>query len=148
MKTISRLRRSGVAVTCDQTIADAARVMSASGIGTVAVLDGDDLVGIVTDRDLVRRGLARGLAPDARVDGVMSSPVITIGAETDVHEAIEAFGTHALRRLAVVEDTAFVGIISLDDLLVDLASDLRDLTSPMAAEITSPQRDSPVPATT
>lgn len=145
MQTISRLRRSGVAVECDRTIGDVAQVMSSSGIGTVAVLDGEDLVGIVTDRDLVRRGLARGLAPDARVDGVMSSPVVTIEADTDVHEAIETFGQHALRRLAVVDGGSFIGIISLDDLLVDLAGDMRDLTSPMAAEIASPQKDSPLP---
>jgi CBS domain-containing protein len=145
MQTISRLHRSGVGVAPDRTITDVAKVMSASGIGTVAVLDGEDLVGIVTDRDLVRRGLARGLAPDARVDGVMSSPVVTIEAETDVHEAIATFGQHALRRLAVVDRGSFVGIISLDDLLVDLAGDLRDLTSPMASEIASPHQDSPLP---
>jgi CBS domain-containing protein len=145
MQTISRLRRSGVGVAPDRTLRDVARLMSSSGIGTVAVLDGDDLVGIVTDRDLVRRGLARELPPDARVDGIMSSPVITIEADTDLHEAISTFGRHALRRLAVVDHGAFVGIISLDDLLVDVATDLRQLTAPMAAEITSPQQDSGLP---
>lgn len=145
MQTISRLRRSGVGVGPDRTILDVAKLMSSSGIGTVAVLDGDTLVGIVTDRDLVRRGLARGLAPDARADAVMSTPVVTIDADADVHEAIATFGRNALRRLAVVDHGSFVGIISVDDLLVDLAGDLRDLTSPMASEIASPHHDAPVP---
>ena len=46
-------------------------------------------VGVVTDRDLVRRAMARGLEPDARVDGVMSSPVITIAEDADLHDARE-----------------------------------------------------------
>jgi CBS domain-containing protein len=145
MQTISRLRRSGIGVAPDRTLSDVAKLMSSSGIGTVAVLDGDDLVGIVTDRDLVRRGLARGLPPDARVDGVMSSPVVTIEADTDLHEAIATFGEHALRRLAVVDHGAFVGIISLDDLLVDVSTDLWQLTSPLAVEISTPQRDGALP---
>jgi CBS domain-containing protein len=145
MQTISRLRRSGVGVSPDRTIAEVAELMNTSGIGTVAVLDGDELVGIVTDRDLVRRGLAKSLSPEARVDGVMSSPVVTIDADTDVHEAIATFGRHALRRLAVVDHGSFVGIVSLDDMLVDLAGDLRDLTFPMANEIAEPQKDAQVP---
>lgn len=145
MQTIGRLRRTGVAVGPDRTITDVARVMTSSGIGTVVVLDGEDLVGIVTDRDLVRRGLAVGVPPDARIDGLMSSPVITIDADADLHEAVETFGRHALRRLAVVEQGRFLGIVSLDDLLVDLSHDLDQLTSPMASEIAWPHRDSAVP---
>jgi CBS domain-containing protein len=145
MQTITRLHRTGVGVAPDRTIGDVAKLMSSSGIGTVAVLDGDTLVGIVTDRDLVRRGIARGLGHDARVDGVMSSPVYTVSADADIHEAVATFGTHAVRRLAVVDGDRFVGIISLDDLLVDLSGDLRKLTSPMASEIDSPQRDASVP---
>lgn len=146
MQTISRLHRSGVGVTPDRTIADVAKLMEASGIGTVAVIDHETLVGIVTDRDLVRRGLARDMPPDSRIDAVMSSPVHTIDADTDIHEAVSTFGRHAVRRLAVVDDGRFVGVISLDDMLVDLASDLDDLTAPMAASIDSPEHDSALPA--
>ena len=116
--------------------------------GSLAVLDGDELVGIVTDRDLVRRGLARGLAPDARVDGVMSAPVVTIAADSDLHAAFSVFGEHAVRRLAVVEGERFVGMISIDDLLVDLANDLSALVRPVTAEVFFAHRDSPVPITT
>lgn len=146
MQTQQRLRRSGVAVAPDRPIIDVANVMERSGIGFVAVLDGDDLVGVVTDRDLVRRGLAAGLPLDARIDGVMSSPVLTVDADSDLHEAFSTFRRHAVRRLAVVDQGRFVGVLSLDDLLVDMASDLVDLTAPLAAEIRAPHRDSAVPA--
>lgn len=145
MQTISRLHRSGIGVAPDRTIADVAKLMNSSGVGAVAVLDDDRLVGIVTDRDLVRRGLARDLAADARIDSVMTSPVLTIEADVSLHDAIDIFARHAVRRLAVVDQERFVGVISLDDLLLDLADDLRSLTAPLAAEIASPQRDSPLP---
>lgn len=148
MRTIEAVRRSGVAVRPNDTIRHAAVTMEHSGVGSLAVLDGDELVGIVTDRDLVCRGVARGLSPDARVDGVMSSPVVTISAEADLHAAFGVFGAHALRRLAVVQDDRFVGMVTVDDLLVDLAADLSDLARPVTAEVLFGHRDSPVPATT
>jgi len=68
----------------------------------VAVIDGEHLIGIVTDRDLVRRGLARDLPADARIDAVMTAPVVTVDADADLHDAFALFRTHAVRRLALV----------------------------------------------
>jgi CBS domain-containing protein len=133
-------------VSPDRPIREVARVMERSGIGFVAVVDGDRLVGVVTDRDLVRRGIAGGLPLDARVDSVMSSPALTVDFDADVHEAYLRFRTHAVRRLAVMDRDRFVGVLSLDDLLVDLASDLVALTSPLAVEAHAPHRDGHVPA--
>lgn len=147
MHTMQRLRRSGIGVGPDRTIQQVAQLMNSSGVGSVAVIDDGRLLGIVTDRDIVRRGIARGLPLDTRIDGVMSSPARTIDADTDLHDAVTAFRTNAVRRLAVVEDGRFVGVISLDDLLVDIARDLGALTSPLAAEVDDPQRDSPLPVT-
>lgn len=147
MRTMDAIRRSGVGIEPHRTVRDAAAVMEQSGVGALAIIDGDRLVGVVTDRDLVRRVLARGLALDARVDGVMSAPAITIDADADLHEAFALFRTHAVRRLAVVRGEQFAGIISVDDLLVDLAGDLADLARPITAEVLFGHRDSPVPAT-
>src|SRR5665213_636380 len=99
MRTIEAVRRSGVGIGPERTIRDAALVMQETGIGALAVIDGEHLVGIVTDRDLVRRGLARDLPADARVDAVMSSPVIAIDADADLHDTFALFRTHAVRRL-------------------------------------------------
>ena len=78
----------------------------------------------------------------------MTTPVVTIEADADVHEAFGLFRTHAVRRLAVVRGQHFVGMLSIDDLLVYLAADLADLARPITAEILFAHRDSPVPATT
>ena len=148
MRTIDAVRRSGVAIRPDQTIREAAVLMDGAGVGSLAVIEGSHLVGIVTDRDLVRRGLAHNRASDARVDGVMSSPVVTISADADLHDAFALFRDHAVRRLAVVRDEEFLGTVTIDDLLVNLAADLGDLARPVTAEVLFGHHDSSVPATT
>jgi CBS domain-containing protein len=147
MRTIDAVRRSGIGIGPERTIHDAAAVMEHSGVGSLAVIDGTQLLGIVTDRDLVRRALACGMPSDARVDGVMSSPVVTIAANADLHDAFALFRAHALRRLAVVRDGRFVGMITVDDLLVDLAADLADLAEPVRSEIISAHHDAALPVT-
>ncbi len=145
MRVMDAVRRNGVSVAVDATLATVADMMRIAGVGTVAVLDGDDLVGIVTDRDLVCRGLARRLDPGARIDGLMSSPVVTIDAEADLRDALPLFHDHAIRRLAVTDGGRFVGVVAIDDLLVDVVSDLGALVRPLTAEVLFPQQDPSVP---
>ncbi len=146
MRTTDAVRRSGVAIGPDRTVRDAAMIMEQAGVGSLVVMDGARMVGVVTDRDLVRRALAPGLDPDARVDAVMSSPVVTIAADADLHDAFAIFRSHGLRRLAVERDGQFVGMVTIDDLLVDLAADLADLARPLTGEILFGQRDARTPA--
>lgn len=135
------LRRSVVAVRPDQTIAEAASIMNSAGVGALAVVDDDRLVGIVTDRDLVRRGLARALGSDAPVESVMTTGVITVDADDDAHQLYSVLRSHALRRLPVMRDGKLVGMISVDDLIIHLAADLSDLARPITGEVLFAQRD-------
>jgi CBS domain-containing protein len=142
-------RRSAVAVGPDDTIAGTAEVMERAGVGAVAVVEDGRPVGIVTDRDLVRRALARHLAPDARIDGVMTAPVVTVPATEDRRAAFPLFRDHAVRRLAIVDaDGRFTGMLTVDDLLIDLAADLHDITRPVTAETIFGHHDSPLPMVT
>ena len=147
MKTIETIRRSAVQLAPDATVRDAAKLMEASGVGAVGIVDGDQLVGVVTDRDLVRRVLARDLPMDSRIDSVMSCPAVTIAATADLHDSYAMFRTHGLRRLAVLDAGRFVGMVTIDDLLIDLAADLSDLSRPVIGEVVFGQHDSSVPAT-
>jgi len=136
MRTIDGVRRSGIGIGPQRTIHDAAVVMERSDVGSLAVIDGTRLIGIVTDRDLVRRALAAGVSPDSRIDAVMTSPVITIPCDAELRDAFPLFRTHGVRRLAVVQDDGqFAGMITIDDLLIDLAADLADLARPVSAEV-------------
>jgi signal-transduction protein with cAMP-binding, CBS, and nucleotidyltransferase domain len=148
MRVIEAVRRSGVGIGPERTIRDAARIMEEAGVGALAVIEGEQLVGIVTDRDLVRRGMARDLPADARIDAVMTAPVVTIDADADLHDTFVVFRTHAVRRLALVRAGQFVGMITVDDLLIDLAADLSDLARPVTAEVIFGHHDTPLPATT
>jgi len=142
------IRRSAVGIEPERTIREAARIMDQAGVGALAVIDGERLVGIVTDRDLVRRGLARDVPANARIDSVMSAPVVSMDADAELHETFAVFRTHALRRLALVRAGRFVGMITVDDLLIDLAADLSDLARPVTAEVIFGHHDAPLPATT
>jgi signal-transduction protein with cAMP-binding, CBS, and nucleotidyltransferase domain len=95
----------------------------------------------------VRRGVAQDLPVDSRVDAVMSTPVLTVDADVDLHDAFTVFQLHRVRRLAVMFNGRFIGILSLDDLLVDAATDLVALVSPLAAEIAAPHHDNGAPGT-
>ncbi|HZJ28173.1 MAG TPA: CBS domain-containing protein [Acidimicrobiia bacterium] len=145
MRTDEGMRRAGVTIAPHQTLREAATMMEQRGAGALAVVHGEDLVGIVTDRDLVRRGLAPDLPSDARIDSVMSAPVITIDAGADLREAFGILRTHAVRRLAVVDDGGFIGMVTVDDLIVNLAADLSDLARPVTAEVVFGHHDSAPP---
>lgn len=80
MQVRDAVRRRPVMVDATTTLAAAAGLMDRAGVGTVLVTDGGRLVGIVTDRDVVVRGVARRLPLDARIDAVMSAPLETVQA--------------------------------------------------------------------
>jgi CBS domain-containing protein len=147
MKTIESVHRSGVAVTPDTTIKAAAGLMEHAGVGALAVVEDDHLVGIVTDRDLVRRAIARGAPLDGRIDSVMTTPVVTVDAEADVHSVFAILRGNAVRRIPVVRDARFVGMITADDLIIELVGDLADLARPITAEALFAHRDAAVPST-
>jgi len=148
MRTIEMLHRSGVGVAPSRTIRDAAAIMEQAGVGSLAVVDGERLVGIVTDRDIVRRAVARAVPDDARVDSVMTTPVVTVGADDPLDVAFGLFATHGLRRLAVMRGDRFVGMLTIDDLFVSVVEQLASLAKPITAEILFSHRDAAVPVTT
>jgi CBS domain-containing protein len=120
------------------TVSEAARLMATHAVGSLIIAEDEHLVGIVTDRDLVLRVLARNLPPDTRVDDVMSMNVIALDAGTDVRDALRAFSVHAVRRLPIVDHGRVTGLLSLDDLIVVLTNQLGDATQGLAAQLLFP----------
>ena len=105
-----------VGVYYDQTITETARVMRDSGVGAVLVVNGESLSGVVTDRDLVVRGLAEGASPDSPVGPLCSAKLIGVEAGAELAEAERLMGEHAVRRLPVIDAGQIVGIVSMGDL--------------------------------
>jgi CBS domain-containing protein len=114
------------------------------------VTEGGTVVGIVTDRDLVVRGLADRVPPDGRIDAVMTTHVVAVDVDSDVRDVIRTFGHHAVRRLPLVSGRHLVGIVTVDDLLVAMTDEIGLLTRGITAQLLfphagdEPQRPVPV----
>jgi len=111
-------------VDVDKTIAAVAKLMRDEDIGEVIVTDGDRLLGIVTDRDIVVRAIADGLDPVREtVDAVFSGDVNTVSADTPIEEAVRVMRERAVRRLPVMEGERLVGVVTLGDLAIERDED-------------------------
>jgi CBS domain-containing protein len=115
-------------------------------VGAVVVTEAERPIGIVTDRDLALRVVARRLPSDARVDAVMSTDVVTLPAGADLREAIRLFAVHPIRRLPLVEGGRLVGVLTMDDLLVDVIGDLTALVRPVTGQVIFGHPEPGVPA--
>lgn len=121
-----------VTLPSDASAVDAARRMRDEDIGDVIVADVDNLLGIVTDRDLVLRVLAEGTDPrQARLADVFSGELVSVGPNTAVEEAARLMRENAVRRLPVVEAGNLVGVVSIGDLAIeqDERSALADISA-------------------
>ena len=121
------------------TLADAAKVMDELNVGVVPVCEGDRLCGVVTDRDIVVRGLARDADPKAcKLADVMSGHVRCAREEDDVDQVLGEMAEAQIRRLPVVDgNQKLVGIVTLGDIAAknpedegDVAMSLGDISSP------------------
>jgi CBS domain-containing protein len=107
-------------------LTEAARVMSAARAGSVLVIDGGSLVGIFTERDILRALGNSSTADLARVSTVskwMAREPVTVGPETTVAEALNQMLFGGFRHLPVMEGDAVVGMISMRDLAKSMAGD-------------------------
>lgn len=149
MHAVEAARRSPVTVTPDQTITAAAELMDRAAVGALVVTEPDGRpVGIVTDRDLVVRALARRASAEARVDSVMSTDLVTLAPDADLRDALEVFEEQPIRRLPLVDGERLAGMLTMDDLVVDLTADLTRLTRPVVGQVLFGHREPEAPATT
>ncbi|MER6735874.1 CBS domain-containing protein [Streptomyces puniciscabiei] len=132
MKVSEVMTAPPVCVAPNATLVEVARQMAESAVGSVLVVEGGALHGIVTDRDLAVRGMGGGLDATARVDAVMSARVVTVEAVEDVGAAYRAFRRTGVRRLPVLDAGRVVGVLTIDDLFLDLFRRFADLLGPVA----------------
>lgn len=111
------------AVQRDATVSDAARVMEKHNVGIVCVLDGEQLVGVFSERDVVRRVVNRGRSPDHTLVGeVMTHEIVVGDADEEYQVAMHKIDQANIRHLPIVSGDRLVSMLSIRDLMrVDMA---------------------------
>ena len=139
MKVSQVMTRDVKTVRPDQTVKEAAGFMLSEDAGSMPVSDGDRLVGMITDRDIAVRGVAKGHGPDTPVSEIMTGDIICAREDDDVEEVATKMSRAQVRRLPVVDSSErLCGIVSLGD----LARETENETAHQALEGVSAPGDS------
>jgi CBS domain-containing protein len=105
-------------------------------VGAIPIVDGEKLVGMITDRDIVVRGVAEKHPGSTKVEDIMTDRLITVTPDTTTKEAARLMAENQVRRLPVVDGERLVGIVALGDLAVRDLSD--DQAGQALSEISEP----------
>ena len=101
----------------DQTAREAAAFMLSAGAGSIPVTEDERLIGMITDRDIAVRGIAKGHGPDTPVRDLMTSGVVSVNLDDDLGAVVSKMSEAQVRRLPVVDgQQRLCGIVSLGDL--------------------------------
>jgi len=117
MKISEVMTRDVQTVRPDQPVQDAASFMLNADAGSIPVTDGERLIGMITDRDIAVRGVAKGYGPDTPVRDLMTDDIICAREDDDVDDVASKMSDAQVRRLPVIdEQQRLCGIVSLGDL--------------------------------
>ena len=117
MKISEVMTRDVQTVRPDQPVQEAASFMLSADAGSIPVTDGDRLVGMITDRDIAVRGVAKGYGPDTPVRELMTGDVICCREDDEVEDVASKMSEAQVRRLPIIDrDERLCGIVSLGDL--------------------------------
>lgn len=123
-----------VSLTPEMTIRQAARWMKSQNVGCVAVVDGDQPIGLVTDRDIALACGTRGVSPEEPIVRLAAHPPVTVLESLALPDAIATMADDGVRRLLVTDGVGrLVGILSIDDLVPLLGEELATLGSAVRA---------------
>ncbi|AKL94443.1 regulatory protein [Clostridium aceticum] len=125
------------ASSANASIDEIARKMKELNVGSIPICDNQNhIIGIVTDRDIVVRGIVDGFRVSDNIDKVMSKELIFVSPDTHAHEAARIMAQNQIRRLPVVENGKLVGLVAIGDLAVrniyvdDAGKALSDISLP------------------
>ncbi len=104
----------------DKTVFEAAELMDSKGIGCLIIVQGEAPVGIVTERDFVRRIIAKKLPYDVKVSEVMTKSLVAVDPDVSLKDAARLMSSNKIRRLPVVKQKKLVGIVVASDFIRNL----------------------------
>ena len=110
--------RNVLEIEAGATVREAVRAMVDANVGSLLVTSSGDVVGIVTERDYLRRVALEGRTDDDTTVGeIMTAPLVVVGPETSIDECMAVMTDRRIRHLPVVEDGKVVGLVSIGDLV-------------------------------
>jgi CBS domain-containing protein len=119
--------REIISVTADASVLDAITIMAERSIGSLPVMQGDELLGIVTERDYARKVIVKGRSSKStEVGEIMSTEVVTANLADTVNSCMTVMTERKIRHLPVVEDDKVVGMISIGDLVQAIITDQKE----------------------
>jgi len=124
MKVSEVMTREVQTVRPDQPVQEAASFMLSADAGSIPVTENDRLIGMITDRDIAVRGVAKGYGPETPVRELMTNDLVILSIDDNVEDAAAKMSSSQVRRLPVVDqDERLCGIVSLGDLSRESDSD-------------------------
>ncbi|MEM4378682.1 MAG: CBS domain-containing protein [Candidatus Nitrosotenuis sp.] len=111
------MKKSVISIDSSMTVQDAAKMMDDASIGAIVIIENGIAIGIITERDITRRIVAKGKPLTTNVKDAMSSPLIVINPDDSVWEAAQLMKTRKIHRLPAVKDNRLVGIITTSDMV-------------------------------
>ncbi|VXC98032.1 CBS domain-containing protein [Pseudomonas sp. 8Z] len=133
MKTVAEILRSKSnaflhSLDADDSLLDGLRTMAEKGIGALVVMSGGRLVGIVSERDYVRKvALAERSMLNAKISEIMTRDVITVGPRDSLQHCMELMTERRLRHLPVLAEGELIGLLSIGDLVKETIAEQADL---------------------
>ena len=119
--------RHVISVTSDTSVLDAIKIMAEKAIGSLVVMDDDELCGILSERDYARKVIIKGRSSEStRVAEIMTVDVVTTSSAQTVNDCMGLMTDKRIRHLPVVEDNRVIGMISIGDLVQAIISDQRE----------------------
>jgi CBS domain-containing protein len=107
-------------IAVDKTVFEAAELMNSKAIGCLIIVEGEAPVGMVTERDIVRRIVAKKLPYETRVSEIMTTKLVTVDPDMSLKDAARLMSTNKIRRLPVVKQNKLVGIVVASDFVRNL----------------------------
>jgi len=120
------------------TVFDGLKLLSDYGVGAMLVMEGDKLVGVLSERDYTRKIALQGRnSRETPVSDIMTRDVITVGPQTRTRECMALMSQHKIRHLPVVDNGTVLGMISIRDIMDDIIADHEQTIAQLQTYITS-----------
>ena len=115
------MTKNGITIDLNKTVFDAAVLMSEKEIACLVIMDDKTPIGIVTERDFIRRVVSKKTPLDTKISEIMSKPIITVDPDSSLRDAARLMINSKIRRLPVVKENKLVGILVVSDFAQQLS---------------------------